>query len=254
VLLSSLTPGLYSFQVRAQQHGGFRWSPPNSITFLVVRVWYQQWWAIGVFIILFLFILMGAARIYSWRLLQQKKWLEEVVAARTEEINQQKNQIIEQNEQYRLLKERQLQEQIEYKNKQLMIYTLHLIQKNESLKELQLEINKSLRHADGKDKSEIRHFGALIDYSFRKDDEWEKFKLYFESVHAHFFENLIKLHPAVTSQELRLSALIRLNLSIPEIATILGISAESVKTARFRLRKKMDLQSQESLVDHIMKF
>jgi DNA-binding CsgD family transcriptional regulator len=131
---------------------------------------------------------------------------------------------------------------------------LHLIQKNESLKELQLEINKSLRHADGKDKSEIRHFGALIDYSFRKDEEWEKFKLYFESVHAHFFENLVKLHPAVTSQELRLSALVRLNLSIPEIATILGISAESVKTARFRLRKKMELQAQESLVDHIMKF
>ncbi len=254
LILSSLPPGTYTLQVRAQQQGGFLWSQPNSVHFVVARAWYQQWWAIVLFILIFALIILISMRVYNWQLLQQKKKLEEIVAQRTEEIKRQDQQIIEQNERYRMLKERQLEEQIEHKNKQLMIYTLHLIQKNESLKELQLEMNKALRQNDRKDKAELRHFIAMIDYSFRKDEEWEKFKLYFENVYPGFFEGLLQKHPSLTPQELRLTALIRLNLSIQEIATVLGISAESVKTSRFRLKKKMELQNEETLTDHVMRF
>ncbi|MBK7872778.1 MAG: hypothetical protein IPJ74_19925 [Saprospiraceae bacterium] len=252
IILPSLAPGKYILEVRAQQHGGFLWSEPNSFSFEVTSIWYQKWWAVSLFLMAFSLFLVGLVRVYNWQLLQQKKRLEAIVAARTAEINKQKNQIIEQNERYRQLKEKQLREQIEYKNKQLTIYTLHLIQKNESLKELQLELNKAIRQSDRKDKSELRQYISMIDYSFRKDEEWEKFKLYFENVYAGFFESLLEQHPHLSQQELRLCALIRLNLSIQEIATILGISAESVKTARSRLRKRMDLSSQETLVDHIM--
>lgn len=254
LILSSLSPGTYTLQIRAQQQGGFLWSQPSAVQFLVARAWYQQWWAILLFIIIFILIIIFSVRIYSWRLLQQKKKLEEIVAQRTEEVKRQDQQIIEQNERYSVLKEKQLQDQIEHKNKQLMIYTLHLLQKNESLKALQLEMNKALRQNDRKDKAELRHFISMIDYSFRKDEEWEKFKLYFENVYPGFFEGLMQKHPSLTPQELRLTALIRLNLSIPEIATVLGISAESVKTSRFRLKKKMELQSEESLTDHVMRF
>ncbi|MFN7117824.1 MAG: triple tyrosine motif-containing protein [Saprospiraceae bacterium] len=254
LLLSALPPGKYTLQVRAQQQGGFLWSQPSAISFVIARAWYQQWWAILLFMLTFMLVVTIAVRVYNWQLLQQKKRLEEIVAQRTEEIKRQDQQIIEQNERYRILKEKQLQDQIEYKNKQLMIYTLHLIQKNESLKELQLEMNKALRHGDRKDKAELRQFIAMIDYSFRKDDEWEKFKLYFENVYPGFFEGLMEKHPSLTPQELRLSALIRLNLSTPEIANVLGISAESVKTSRFRLKKKMELVNEESLTDHVMRF
>ncbi len=251
---SSLSPGKYILEVKAQQHGGFLWSDVTTLTFVIKSAWYQKWWALLLFIGGFVLLVIAIAKIYSWQLIQQKKRLEAMVAVRTEEVKLQQKHILEQKEKYRLLKEKQLNEQIEYKNKQLTIYTLHLIQKNESLKELQLEINKILRQPHKKDKAELRNFLSIIDYSFRKDEEWEKFRLYFENVHARFFENLLKEHPTLTPQELRLCALIRLNLSMQEIATILGISAESVKTARFRLRKKMELPSHETLVDHIMLF
>jgi len=252
-VLSNLSPGSYTLQVRAQQQGGFWWSAPGAVTFSVRGAWYRQWWAIGLFTILFSLLFTAAVRLYNWRLLQQKKRLEALVSARTEEIKAQDRKIMEQNEQYRVLKEKQLQEQLENKNKQLMHYTLHLIQKNESLRELQLQLHKAMRQPERRDKAELRQFLSLIDYSFRKDEEWEKFKLYFENVHHRFFEHLLEQHPSLTPQELRLCALIRLNLSIPEIATILGISADSVKNARFRIRKKMELAEQESLVDHVMK-
>ena len=254
LLLSSLKPGNYELQVRAQQHGGFKWSKPATISFVVETAWYQQWWAIVLFSAAFVVFMWGALRVYNWRLVQQKKNLERIISIRTDEVKRQKDQIIQQQEQNRELKEKQLQAEIDNKNKQLMIYTLHLIQKNESLKELQLEINRAIRQTETKDKSDLRLFSSLIDYSFRNDAEWEKFKLYFESVHTHFFESILKAHPALTPQELRMCALIRLNLSILETATILGISAESVKTSRSRLRKKMELANPTSLVDHVMRF
>mgnify|MGYP001793055599 FL=1 len=68
-----------------------------------------------------------------------------------------------------------------------------------------------------------------------------------------FFENLKQQYPELSLLELRHCALIRLNLSISETATILGISAESVKTARFRMRKKMTLASQPEMIEAIMR-
>ena len=47
-------------------------------------------------------------------------------------------------------------------------------------------------------------------------------------------------------------ALLKMNLSSKEIANILNISAEGVKKARHRLRKKLGLQSSDSLEGIIM--
>jgi len=56
----------------------------------------------------------------------------------------------------------------------------------------------------------------------------------------------------LTPNELRLSALIKLNLTIKEIAAIMGISPDSIKTARYRLRKKLNMQTGENLTKFMM--
>lgn len=43
-----------------------------------------------------------------------------------------------------------------------------------------------------------------------------------------------------------------MNLSIKEMAAILAISPDSVKTARYRLRKKLQLQTEDNLHAFIM--
>ena len=262
VVLSSLTAGQYTFEVKAQQEGDFQWSEATQLLFTIALPWYLKWWTQGLIVLLLLGLLISVARAYNYNLLKKNERLEAIIMNRMEEIKRQKNEIIDQqkeiiqqNEKYRQLKEKQLREQIEYKNKQLTTYTLNLIQKNEALKELRLKIVKDLR-ANGTSRetqSELKSYLSLIDYSFRKDKEWEKFKLFFEEVHAEFFESLVKRHPAITPQDLRHCALIKLNLSIQETATILGISPESVKTSRLRLRKKMELEKSADLVDYLMK-
>ncbi len=234
-LLTGIPAGEYTFQVRAQQDGGLLWSQPASFHFSITMPWYQRGWAIFLLLILGILFVYGVARLYNLNLLRQNERLEKTIQERTTEINKQKNEIIE------------------YKNKQVTTYTLQLIQKNEALKELRGKIYKSMRTSDKATYNQLKSFLGIIDFSFRNDKEWTKFKLFFEEVHAGFFEALMTENPNITPQDLRHCALIRLNLSIQEVATIMGISTESVKTSRFRLRKKMDISSQQELVDYIMK-
>ena len=279
VFYSSFEPGRYTFQVRAQKHGGLEWSTPRSYIFEIEPAWYQTWWAIFLFVAGFGLLLTGIVRLYNLRLIQQKKHLEKIVKKRTEEINAQKNMIIEQKNEIiqhkeelikqgevvletqtalanaelknRKLKEKQLQQEIEHKNKQLTTTSLRMIQKNKTLKELANKIG-DLRKSSPENNHNLRKLQKLIDESFRLDKDWDEFKIYFEQVYTGFYKNLKEEYPNLTNTELRHCTLIKLNLSISECANILGISPESVKISRFRLKKKMNLPSQNEVRARIM--
>ena len=259
LFIPKFTAGNHTLEVRAQQYGGLLWSDIQRYNFGIELPWFKEWWAYLLYVVSFIAILAGVVRFYNWHLMKKNERLEKIIKDRTREINQQKNEIISQkneiilqNEKYLVLKEKQLNDKIEYKNKQLATHTLNIIQKNETLKELSKGITKIIRGSGGHSSSQLRQLLGLINYSFRKDKDWEEFKLYFEEVHTGFFENLIKYQPDLTSLELRHCALLRLNMSISESASLLGISPDSVKTARFRLKKKLNLESQQDLTDHVM--
>ncbi len=258
--LGGLSPGEYTFQVSAQQQEGMLWSEAASLKFEIMKPWFLRWWVMLLFFIFSVGLVALVTRLYNINLIKQKKKLELTIKERTEEVNrknreiiEQQKHIIEQNEHVRKLKEIQYQNDLEHKNKQLTTHTLNLIQKNQTLKDLRLKINQTIRSSSKSSYQEMRRLLNLIDYSFRKDEEWDNFKLYFEEVHVGFFEELIARHSKLTSQDLRHCALIRLNLSIEEMATIIGISADSIKTARFRLKKKMELDSNMDLLEYLMK-
>ena len=66
-----------------------------------------------------------------------------------------------------------------------------------------------------------------------------------------FFKGLTEFHTDLTEREKRLAALVRMNLSSKEIATILGIETKSVTQSRYRLRKKLNLETDESLASYL---
>ena len=83
------------------------------------------------------------------------------------------------------------------------------------------------------------------------DSEWEDFKVHFEQVHDDFFKSLKSHYPDLSGNDLKVAALCRLNLSIKESSRILGISPESTKTARYRLRKKLDINQEDDLFEFL---
>jgi len=151
-------------------------------------------------------------------------------------------------------KEQHLLDSITFKTSQLSSHTTSLIEKNRVLSQIQEEINLLSQSFIGSDeKNKFSRTKRLINYAFNLQKDWEQFQEYFEKVYDDFFSNLTERYPSLNAYEMRLCALIKLNLTIDETAAILGISQESVKMARNRLRRKLQVHNDDGLVNTIMK-
>ena len=148
----------------------------------------------------------------------------------------------------------QLNAELEHKNKELTSYALNFIQKNELMNELTDKISELKKQSDTKAIKELNQMNGIINNSFRVDQDWENFKVMFEEIHGDFFFRLKTSCPDLGNAELRLCALLRLNMNLKESSKILGISSDSVKTARYRLRKKLGLQTEDNLIDWLIRF
>lgn len=140
------------------------------------------------------------------------------------------------------------------KDRELTSYTLNFVQKNELINNLKDSLNKLKKALQGQHRSQLDALSRQLNEAFKIDEDWEDFRRHFESVHPDLILRLNKAFPSLTKNEFRLIALLRLNLSSKEISAVLGISPDSVKTARYRLRKKLGLQNQEELFDFLLRF
>jgi len=68
-----------------------------------------------------------------------------------------------------------------------------------------------------------------------------------DQVNSEFYSNLRRSYPELTKSEVELCGLLKLNLSSKEIGVMKGISQESVKMARYRLRKKLKLNPEDDI-------
>jgi tetratricopeptide (TPR) repeat protein len=151
--------------------------------------------------------------------------------------------------QNRLEKEK-LDAELTFKRKELTTQALQLAKKNETLENLKQKAIK-LRELD-QSSGGYQQLIRTINSDLQDDRNWENFVRFFEDVHKGFNSTAIKKYPEITPNEIRLMALIRMSLSTKEIANILNISVPGVKKARQRLRKKMNLPSEESLENAIL--
>ncbi|MDW3194426.1 MAG: tetratricopeptide repeat protein [Cytophagales bacterium] len=147
-----------------------------------------------------------------------------------------------------------LQERLDQKSKELASYALNFIQKNELLGELSDKVNELKDISNDKMHRGLNQLNNIIGGSMRIDQDWETFRLMFEEVHSGFLMRLKEEHMDLGNADLKLCALLRLNMNLKESSRILGISADSVKTARSRLRKKLGLKTEENLVDFLISF
>lgn len=143
-----------------------------------------------------------------------------------------------------------LDKDLEFKEKQLTTHALHLAHKNEVLQDLKSQI-KELK-AEGANSRRYQEVINTINLDINNDGTWDQFRNYFEDVHKGFNSKVMGNYPNVSNNDLRLMSLLKMNLSSKEIANILNISVEGVKKARYRLRKKLDLSTEDSLQELIL--
>ncbi len=131
----------------------------------------------------------------------------------------------------------------------------NLSEKHELVNQLQIEISgfKDQFLSIDQRKEQEALLERLNSFKILTDDDWDEFRHLFNKRYPTFFDNLLAMADTISKADLRLAALIRLDLSVNEIGKTLGISADSVKRNHLRLRKKLNLNEQSMLEEVIKK-
>jgi tetratricopeptide (TPR) repeat protein len=146
---------------------------------------------------------------------------------------------------YSKLEQQKLKNELEFKNKEMATNVMALMKKNEMLSDITSQLIKIEEQATKEEtKSSIRKVALEIEKS-TQEKIWEEFEMRFKQVHSEFYDKLHQRFPDLSPNEQRLCAFLKLNLATKEISAITGQNARAIEMARFRLRKKLGISTQE---------
>jgi len=147
-----------------------------------------------------------------------------------------------QNRQQELLHQQQMTEAAMNNAKEkLEAFTRHLIEKNQLIETLQSQLLQ--QHQDVNEE--------LQNQSILTENDWLRFKEMFEKANPGFIGLLQTAAPDITTAELRLAALLRLNLGNKHIASMLGIGTDAVRKTKSRLRQRLQITLEDGLEEYI---
>lgn len=239
VSFENLPFGDYTFKVKAQI-GNKISENIASYSFTIERPWYISNIMIAVYFVLF-FVLLSLVHFISKRNFNKQKRLLLLKKQRELAFSKLENEKV-----IMKLKNEKLQDEIESKTRELSTSTMSIIKKNEILNTIKDELLVI------KDDSKVKPVIKIINKNLTNTGDWKMFQEAFNNADSDFLKKVKNIHPNLTPNDLRLCAYLRLNLSSKEIAPLLNISPRSVEIKRYRLRKKMGLQHEKSLVEYIL--
>lgn len=135
--------------------------------------------------------------------------------------------------------------ELEHKQKEITKSAMRIVRYNEILEDL----NKEIEKLDYKDKKNLIGIINRIRKALDRETDWESFETKFDSIHSDFFKTIQEKYPNLTQSELKHLAYIRINLSSSEISRLMDVKIESLRTLRYRLKKKLNLTEDIDLRD-----
>jgi tetratricopeptide (TPR) repeat protein/DNA-binding CsgD family transcriptional regulator len=142
--------------------------------------------------------------------------------------------------------------QLELKNKELTTNVIYLARTNEFISEVAEKLLKRRIYFTKENQKLIDELIRDLQ-NFSERDTWKEFELRFQEVHSEFYKKLIDKFPDLSSNEKKLCAFLRLNMTTKEISAITYQSINSITVARSRLRKKLGIDKDENLVAFLEK-
>ena len=238
---SRLPAGKYVFAIKATDQSD-NILAQTQYAFTIRPPWYAGEVAFGCYGIAGMLLLFFSYKIGYGQLHQQhQKLLRKEEERRREELAQQEQKIIR-------LKNEKLEAEVLFKAKELAVSAMAITQKNNVLLTLKQELQKEDSAKD------IKHIVKIINKNLSSEKEWEVFEANFDLIHDRFFRNLKERSAQLTPRDLKLCAYLRLNLTTKEIAQLTGNSVRGVEVARFRLRKKLQLDPGQNLNEFMLEF
>ncbi|NOQ72964.1 MAG: hypothetical protein GQ574_13225 [Crocinitomix sp.] len=132
-------------------------------------------------------------------------------------------------------------------------YALELDQKNAILDRIKIQVESIAPNASKDVRTDLRAILSLIKQAKSDQKYWNEFKEYFNRMNPDFLQILSRKHPSLTAKDLKYCCYLRMNLSNNEITRLMGINQESVRTHKYRLKKKMALNKEENLEHYLIR-
>lgn len=176
---------------------------------------------------------------------QRKLYLEKESKIRQEQFDLEKE--IEK------LKNDKLQIKILAKDKELVNNSLQVVKKNKILNGIIHKLKDiNVESFDDSTKFQFTKLNKSITKEVNADKSWKDLEKHIKNVHFDFLKRLKEKYPTISPRELDLSTYLLMNMSTKEIAEIMNISNGGVELARYRLRKKLELNKKENLTGFLM--
>jgi tetratricopeptide (TPR) repeat protein len=139
------------------------------------------------------------------------------------------------------------QQIIDIKEQELKTYIIDLSRKNAIINSLQEETVPELEQAEASE-DEI---AELLEQKILTDEDWAQFQVRFKAIYPGFFVRIKESQIPLTEAETRILVLMRLELNGKDMANILGISPQSVRVCKMRLKKKLPADKYETVEDFL---
>ncbi|MDR1919978.1 MAG: transcriptional regulator [Tannerellaceae bacterium] len=212
--------------------------PEISVGVYVAPPWYETSWAYLIYAFLLGWFTWTTARNYRKKQKRKEQYLISIERQKTQQL---KNEMLE--------------AELENKKNELVKQTSALTRKGMVMNTLleELEHQKDIL-GDRYPTKLYTRMRSLMEKVLSDQNDWLAFETYFNSAHQNFIERLRQQYTDITTGDLRICCLLRMNLSTKEIASILNISIRAVELRRYRLRKRMGMDGDTNLVDFLMTF
>lgn len=145
-----------------------------------------------------------------------------------------------------------MEEDLEFKERELTAKALFMLKNTELLERVTENLQKAKRSLTKESQQQVQEIIADLQ-SGQRNNGWDEFEVHFTRVHSQFYESLQDKFPTLTSNEKKLCAFLRLNMSTKDISAITNQSVNSITVARTRLRKKLGIDGEDvHLINFLM--
>ncbi len=225
---SNLDAGNYIFKVKASNNDG-KWGNNERILHIkVLPPFYETWWFRS---LAGLFLLSVFYFIYSYRLNILK--------------NRFRQKQIEQERKIIYLEKEKIESELQK-------LTFHVLNRNRTLIEQKNRLIGLSLKAREVVSTGLQDIITKIDEELSDDKDWVYIEPQLDKAYNNFVSKLKEVHPDLTLSEIKVAAYVRMNLSTKEISEFMHKTIRAVENDRYRLRKKIGIDSNDSLQNYLI--
>ena len=206
----------------------------------------------NLWILVILFVLVVACGFYVYKLSKRRKDLELMEARYRLQCSE--RELDELKLQQQQLELQRVQDALETSRQEATTFAVFLQSRDQLLDKIREMIKEGYKMDAASFVPHLKKLNAYISQYQSGDTANSTLLQNIEEKNQAFVQRLTEKHPDLTQGEIHLATLLRVNLSTKEIAMITGTTPKTVNMNRYRLRKALELEGEEDLVDYLSHF